>query len=187
MREYAPHSVPLDPRSPLHRFRVDPRAARRAQVGRLTALGVALVEIPLGRARASPGSLLRRVPRSPSAPAELSAELAQPRGALDFDRWLRPECVRRGEHGPRSSLRGGEAGCVAWLLAGSADAAPCVRFERRADLPALSIDLATLDDAWAASWPGLFVRFEVGRAVVITIDYEEIRCDVRTARATPYR
>jgi hypothetical protein len=180
--------VALDPRSPLHRFRVDPRAVRRAQIGRLTALGVGLVEIPSARAR----PLLDRFVREfldPSHTAELSRELAAPRGAagaLEFDRWLRPECVRRAETGARSSLRGGAAGCVAWLLAGSA-AASCVRFERTAHLPALAVDLATLEDAWAASWPGLFVSFEAGRAVVVTVDYEEIRCDVRAPAGSPYR
>ena len=63
----------------------------------------------------------------------------------------------------------------------------CIRFERRPRLPALDIDLATIDDTWAASWPGVFVRFDAGRAVVITLDYEEIRCDMRAGRGTPYR
>jgi hypothetical protein len=181
--------VALDPRSPLHRFRVDPRAVLRAQLGRLTALGVGLVEIPPARARA----LLDRFVREfldPCRAADLSRELAAPREAwrtLDFDRWLRPECVRRAENGARSSLRGGAAGCVAWLLAGSSAASACVRFERTAHLPALAVDLATLDDAWAASWPGLFVSFEAGRAVVVTVDYEEIRCDVSAPSASPYR
>ena len=183
--------MPIDPRSPLHRFRVDPRAVRRAQIDRLVALGVGLQEIPPPRARRLLDRFLDEF-LDPRSAAELAAELSGPRGParpLDFDRWLRPECTRRGEHGRGSSLRSGAAGCVAWLLAGSTDApaVPCVRFERRPDLPALAIDLATLDDAWAASWPGLFVSFEVGRAVVITLDYEEIRCDLRAAGATPYR
>jgi hypothetical protein len=160
----------------------------RAQVGRLTALGVGLVEIPPSRARA----LLDRFVREfldPCRADELSRELDRPRGAarpLDYDRWVRPECVRSEGPGRRASLCGGAVGCVAWLLAGSA-AAPCVRFERSPDLPALAIDLATLDDTWAASWPGLFVSFEAGRAVVVTLDYEEIRCDVRAPGASPYR
>jgi hypothetical protein len=183
--------VPLDPRSPLHRFRVDPRAVRRAQIDRLEALGVELQEISSSRGRRLLDRFLHEF-LDPRSAAQVSAELARPPGAarpLDFDRWLRPECVRRGERGSHASHQGGSAGCVAWLLAGStgAPAVPCVRFERRPDLPALAIDLATLDDAWAASWPGLFVSFEAGRAVVITLDYEEVRCDVRAARATPYR
>jgi len=49
-----------------------------------------------------------------------------------------------------------------------------VRLERRARLPALDIVVIGMDDAWAASWPGLFVNFEAGRAFVVTVDYEEI-------------
>ena len=173
--------MPLDTRSPLHRFRVDPRARRRDEIERLEALGVDLTEIPSARAR----PLLARFVREfvdPARAARLDEELARPPAAppvLDFDRWLRPECVRRD----------GVVGCVRWLLGGGPAhvGASFVRFERRADLPALAIDPSTLDDAWAASWPGLFVSFEAGRAVVVTLDYEEVRCDVRAARGTPYR
>ncbi len=172
--------MPLDARSPLHRFRVDPRAVRRDQVERLLDLGVALVEIPPPRAR----TLLTRFVREFLDPARaegLAAEIVRPRGvprALDFDRFLRPECVRESA-----------AGCGRWLFPAAADpsSAECLRFERRPDLPALAIDLATMDDAWAASWPGVFVRFEIGRAVVVTLDYEQIRCEVRPSGPTPYR
>lgn len=183
--------MPLDPRSPLRRFLVDPRAVRREQIGRLTALGVALSEIPAARSL----PLLARFVREfldPARVPEVSAELARTRGTprgLDFDRWLRPECVTSGGQGRRASLGQRALGCIGWLLSGSVEggAGPAVRFERRADLPALAIDLATLDDAWAASWPGVFVRFDVGRAVVVTLDYEEIRCDLHAGGATPYR
>jgi hypothetical protein len=169
--------MPLDPESPLYPFRVDARAAWRDQIERLEALGVALAEIPEERSR----PLLARFVREfldPVPAADLAAELALPRlppRVLDFDRWLRPECVQRSV-----------TGCVRWLFEGGADAR-CVRFERRADLPALTIDLATMDDAWAASWPGVFVCFDVGRAVVITPHYEQFSCDVRPRGATPYR
>jgi hypothetical protein len=171
--------MPVDPRSPLHRFRVDAEVARRDEVERLEALGVVLAEIPPAEAR----PLLARFVREfvdPARGAWLSAELGGARPserAFDFDRWLRPECVRRVT----------APGCVRWLASGVEDAR-CVRFERRAHLPALAIALATLDDAWAASWPGVFVSFDAGRAVVVTLDYEEVRCDVRAARGTtPYR
>jgi hypothetical protein len=169
--------VALDPSSPLHRFRVDARAARRDQIERLETLGVALAEIPEVRSR----PLLARFVREfldPVRAADFALELGRPRlppRVLDFDLWLRPECVQRST-----------TGCVRWLFSGGADAR-CVRFERRADLPALAIDLATIDDAWAASWPGVFVRFDVGRAVVVTVDYEHFFCEVRAGGATPYR
>jgi hypothetical protein len=164
--------MPIDPRSPFHPYRVDPRAARQRAVARLEALGVALAEIPLDRSR----PLLARFVDEfvePSRVRQLHLELGRP---LALERWLRPECIH-----DRGSL-----GCVRWL-AGSVPGARCVRFERSVTLPALIIDLATLDDTWAASWPGLFVSFDAGRAVVVTLDYEEVRCDVRAARGTPYR
>jgi len=162
----------IDPGSPLHPYRVDPRAARRDAIERLQALGVALAEIPLARSR----PLLERFVSEfvdPSRVGELRRELGRP---LEIDRWLRPECVQSG----------GSIGCVRWLAA-DAPGARCVRFERSVTLPGLDIDLATLDDTWAASWPGLFVSFDAGRALVVTLDYEEVRCDVRSARGTPYR
>ena len=77
-------------------------------------------------------------------------------------------------------------GCARWLASGRTPAR-CLRFERRASLPALEIDLATLDDTWAASWPGVFVSFAAGRAVMVTLDYEELRCHLRATPATPYQ
>jgi hypothetical protein len=176
--------MPLDPRSPLHRFRVDPRVVQRGAIERLQALGVACVEISPDRSR----SLLARFVGEFIDPARvdgLEAELARLHVAphtLDFDPWLRPDCVHRG----------GVIGCVRWLLAGArvgrlSSRFDCVRFERAAGMPALALDLTTMDEAWAASWPGVFVSFAAGRAVVVTLDYEQVRCDVRAARGTPYR
>ena len=170
--------MPLDPRSPLHRFRVDPRAARRDEIARLEALGAVLDEIPPSETH----PLLARFVREfvdPAAGTRLLSELTgarAPERSFDFDRLLRPECVQRN----------GSQGCLRWLASGT-DTARCLRFERCAHLPALAIAIATFDDVWAASWPGVFVSFETGRAVVVTLDYEEVRCDVRAARGTPYR
>ncbi len=164
--------MPIDPSSPFHPYRLDPRAERRQAIERLAALGVAFVEIPLARSRQLFARFLRDFTDASRA-AELHRELARP---LDLDGWLRAECV----HGGRA------LGCVRWLAA-PAPGARCLRFERSVTLPALAIDLGTLDDTWAASWPGLFVSFDAGRAVVVTLDYEQVRCDVRATRGTPYR
>lgn len=162
----------------LRRFRVDPRESRRIEVDRLEELGVVMTEI----APSSAAKLLVRFveefvdPRDAGALLDhLEASHAEGR-ALEIARWIRPDRARRG----------GPLGCARWLAAGR-DRARCVRFERRVRMPALEIDLATLDDAWAASWPGVFVNFDAGRAVVITLDYEDVRCDVREGRSTPYR
>jgi hypothetical protein len=157
---------------------VDSRDLLDDQISRLEALGVALTPIPPDRTRAL---LARFVDEfvDPQRAAELRARLDDPDGrqrAVELSRWLRPDRARPG----------GVLGCARWLAAGDA-AARCLRFDRRASLPALEIALATLDDAWAASWPGVFVNFAAGRAVVITLDYEDVRCDIRAAPATPYR
>ena len=162
----------IDPRSPLHPYRVDPRSARRDEIARLVTLGVALTEVPVGRSRVLLARFIDEFV-DPSRAGELRLALGRP---VELDRWLRPSCVQSG----------GTIGCVRWLAA-AAPAARCVRFERSAILPALDIDLATLDDTWAASWPGLFVSFDAGRALAVTLDYEEVRCDVRAPRGTPYR
>jgi hypothetical protein len=170
--------VALDPSSPLHRFRVDPRAVRRVQVERLVELGVAMVEIPPARAR----PLLARFAEEfldPDRAAEVTADLSRRRAVsrpLELERWLRPDCIRTST-----------AGCADWLFPTRPDSEECIRLERRADLPALAVDLSTMDDAWAGSWPGVFVRFETGRALVVTLDYQQIRCEVRPRGGTPYR
>jgi hypothetical protein len=97
------------------------------------------------------------------------------RGCADLDRALRDDCTRQ------TSGRG----CLAWLDPPERGGR-CVRFETRPGLSALEITVATLEDTWAASWPGVFVSFEAGRALVVTVDYEVRRCD-RGARRSPYR
>lgn len=162
----------------LRRFRADPRERRRAEIARLEELGVTMIELALPTTR----TLYRRFVDQfiePEHAAALFAHGDAPETAsraIDLGRWLRADRV----------ALGGSIGCARWLAAGER-AARCVRFERRATLPALEIELATLDDAWAACWPGAFVNFDAGRAVVISVDYEDVRCDVRAAPATPYR
>lgn len=167
-----------DGRAPILRFGADPREVRRREVERLEELGVAFVEISPARARPLLGRFVDEFvdpERAPALRALLQAS-SPTAHALELGRWLRPDRTQRA----------GPVGCARWLASGRTPAR-CLRFERRAYLPALDIDLATLDDAWAGSWPGIFVSFEVGRAVVVTLDYEELRCDVRGGPATPYR
>jgi hypothetical protein len=109
---------------------------------------------------------------------DLRAELleASPERALCLEHCMRPDRI----------LPARAEGSVLWLGSGRADAW-CVRFERRRRLPALAIDLTTLQDAWAASWPGAFVNFADARALVVSVDYEAFRLDLRGRRDTPYR
>jgi hypothetical protein len=166
----------LDPKAILSRFRVDPRVTQRSEIDRLRTLGVGIHEL----ARDRTWQLYERFVREFVEPERGDRLLAErfragaPDAILDFERWMRPDCLER--------VRG--RGCLDWLVPRGAR---CVRLERRARLPALDIVVIGMDDEWAASWPGLFVNFEAGRAFVVTVDYEEIRCDLRGRRTSPYR
>jgi hypothetical protein len=156
----------------------DPFAVRRDEVGRLEALGVEVAEVA-GRASRRLFERFVREFVEPERVDRLRAEVTRRAawgGGLDLERWLRDD----------RTLRASASGGMRWLARGR-EAARCVRFERRAHLPALEIALATMDDAWAGSWPGAFVSFEAGRALVVTTDYEVFRCDLRAGHATPYR
>jgi hypothetical protein len=153
---------------------LDPRAARRDELGRLRALGVEVAEL----GRATSRTLFDRFVREFIAPEHHGRFLddVKRRGLDDLQRWMRHDCT----------LRTKAEGCLAWL-GPETGLARCVRFEKRVEMPALEISLATMDETWAASWPGVFVSFEVGRALVITVDYEVLRCDRGALRTSPYR
>lgn len=153
---------------------LDPRAIRRDELGRLRGLGVEITEI--GRVRTR--SLFDRFVREFIAPEHAVSffEDVKRRGLDDLQRWMRHD----------RTLRTVAEGSLAWL-APRADLRRCVRFEKRADLPALEVEIATMDEAWATSWPGAFVSFEAGRALVVTVDYEVLRCDRGPNGMSPYR
>ena len=153
---------------------LDPRAARRYELARLRALGVEITEVGRARTRA----LFDRFVREFIAPEHGARffEDVRRRGLDDLQRWMRHDLTR-------NTLA---HGCLGWLRSRE-DLGSCVRFEKRVDLPALEIALATMDETWAASWPGAFVNFEAGRALVITVDYEVLRCDRGAGQTSPYR
>jgi hypothetical protein len=155
------------------------RALQRREIKRLRALRVKLAELTPARSRA----LFERFAGEFVGPERAPVYLDEVRRAgdrglgIDHGRWLRPDCA---------VVLLGSAGCARWL-AGGRRGARCVRFDRRAELPAVEIAIDTMDDVWAASWPGLFVSFDAGRALAVSIDYE-VRCsDLRVPRASPYR
>lgn len=63
----------------------------------------------------------------------------------------------------------------------------CVRLDRRVELPALRIGVATMLDEWAFSWPGAYASFETGRAMVVSLDHEVTCYDLAAPGKTPYR
>jgi hypothetical protein len=157
--------------------RVSGTAIHRRQLLRLRALG-AEFEV-LGRAESH--EVRRRFAEQFVDPAELPSVIpALLARALDgrcfaFDRVLRPD---GSSHPTRavSSLR--------WLTADFREPR-CHRFEPYPNLPALAIVATSLEEAWAASWPGVIVSFETRRALVVTLDYERIHCDL--GGRSPYR
>jgi hypothetical protein len=153
---------------------MDPREVRRGQIDRLRTLGVAFRELDVGQTRAVVRRFAREFLDPDRSEPWLEAALRAPRRPVAFERFLRDDCVK--------SLR--PAGSLRWLVAEGRDAR-CHRFERDAWLPALDIFAPSLDESWAASWPGVFVNFEAGRALVVTVDYARLHCDLR--RLSPYR
>lgn len=102
--------------------------------------------------------------------------LASTMGPVDHVKWVRSDCS---QDAPRH-------GVLEWLSAGSPQCA-CLRLDRRPGLPAVELRLETLNESWVSSWPGVYVRFVAGRALVVTLDYEVFQCDVRSGRGSPYR
>jgi hypothetical protein len=160
------------------RPKLDARAVQRGEIGRLRALRVKVAELGPARGRA----VVERFAREFVDPERTGAYLEAIRRAgehdigIDHDRWLRPDCTA-----PESGR-----GCLQWLTRG-VRGARCVRFDRRARLPVVEIAIDTMQDAWAASWPGLFICFDAARALAVSLDYEVSGCDLRAMRSTPYR
>lgn len=148
-------------------------ALQEQRIERLRALGVVLVPLPLRETRA----LQRRFREAfvdPSQQDEYARVLEGGR-AIEHQRFLRADSVR--PLGPRGSS-------LAWLTSGSART-QCHRMEREPWLPAVHLVPGSVEETWVASWPGVFVSFDAGRALVVTLDYERIYCDLRGR--TPYR
>jgi hypothetical protein len=149
----------------------------RQQLLRLRALG-AEFEV-LGRARSA--EVQRRFAEQFVDPAELSSVIpALLARTLDgrcfaFDRVLRPD----GSSHPARSVSS-----LRWLTADYREPR-CHRLEPYPALPALTIVASSLEESWAAAWPGVLVSFETRRALVVTLDYERIHCDL--GGRSPYR
>jgi hypothetical protein len=97
-------------------------------------------------------------------------------GPIDHVKWIR---VDRSQNAPKQ-------GTLEWLGSGTLGSV-CLRLDRRPGLPGLELRLDTVDESWISSWPGVYIRFAAGRALVVTLDYEVLQCDLRAARGSPYR
>lgn len=95
---------------------------------------------------------------------------------VDHVKWVRAD---RRQEAPKH-------GAVEWLASGTARCV-CLRLDRRPGLPALEVRLDTMNESWVSSWPGVYVRFMNSRALVVTLDYEVLQCDLRSGRGSPYR
>lgn len=65
-----------------------------------------------------------------------------------------------------------------WLTSNGAHPA-CHRFDQRATVPVCMIQMRSVEPSMVASWPGLFVEFEAGRALAVGLDGERTFCDLR--------
>jgi hypothetical protein len=151
------------------------RATYRGQIERLRALGVEVAEI----GRGATDALAERFAQEfvdPDLNWHFLAEIRKAETVVDFDRWIRPDRLSRGR----------ARGCLGWLAAGRVETR-CVRLDRRGGMPALRIDLGTMAETWANSWPGVFVHFDAGRALAVTVHYEIFQCDLHACSGSPYR
>lgn len=148
-------------------------ALQRQRIERLRALGAVLVPLPLRETRA----LLRRFREAFVDPAQQDEHARALEGgrAIEHQRFLRADSVR--PLAPQGSS-------LAWLTSGSARM-QCHRIEREPWLPAVHLVPGSVEETWVASWPGVFVSLDAGRALVVTLDYERIYCDLRGR--SPYR
>ena len=157
-------------------MRPDQRALRVTfdfEVAQLRRLGVRLKKIGTQSTREH----IRRF-ASEFVDPERSAEFltASVMGPVDHVKWLR---VDRRQDAPKH-------GALEWLASSGAGCA-CLRLDRRPGLPALELRLETMDESWISSWPGVYIEFVNGRALVVTLDYELLQCDLRSGRGSPYR
>jgi hypothetical protein len=151
------------------------RATYRGQIGRLRSLGVGVDEVGRQGTEDLAGRFAQQFV-DPDRTWHFLAEIRKAEAVVDFDRWMRPDRLARGR----------ARGCLGWLAAGHVEAR-CVRLDRRGAMPALRIDMATMDEGWATSWPGVFVHFAAGRALAVTLHYEVFQCDLRASTGSPYR
>lgn len=94
------------------------------------------------------------------------------RESLEYATFLRPECTVDVSTGLPQSL-------MNWLTSNGTHGI-CHRFDQRTTIPICALEVHSLDPAIATSWPGLFVEFEAGRALAITLDAERFSCDIRS-------
>ncbi len=63
----------------------------------------------------------------------------------------------------------------------------CLRFDRRVALPALRLSIPGMLDEWAFSWPGVYVSFDKGRAILVSLDCEVTCYELSPSRKSHYR
>ncbi|HRI64361.1 MAG TPA: hypothetical protein PK156_08980 [Polyangium sp.] len=157
-------------------MRPDQRALRQIfdfEVARLRELGVRLKRI----SRSAQREYIARFAKEFVDP-ERTADFiwASEIGPVDHIKWLRQDCSRDAP----------KRGALDWLATGSSSCT-CLRLDRRPGLPTLELRLETMTESWFSSWPGVYVRFSIGRSLVVTLDYEVFQCDLRASKGSPYR
>jgi hypothetical protein len=90
---------------------------------------------------------------------------------LDYERYL-PEACTEDVTAGKEILR--------WLSVDGAHSV-CFFFPRNISRPVTRLDISFLREHVATSWPGLFVNFDAGRALAVTLDMERFRCETLRA------
>lgn len=157
-------------------MRPDPKAIREAflfELARLRELGVRTKRIGMPSTRKHIERFASEFVEPERHAAFLSASTM---GPVDHAKWLRSDLSRDTP----------SRGTLDWLMRGASNST-CLRLDRRVGLPAVELKLEKMDESWIASWPGAYVQFVTGRALIITVDYEVFQCDSRAACHSPYR
>ena len=153
------------------------RRIHRKQMSRLRDLSVDFEELSALESREALARFARAfmgVERSASFLGEADATHATGR-EIDYGRWL-------WQGSPPPSLKPQ----LGWLSDWHA-ATTRIRFDRLLLFPSLRLPVAGMLDEWAFSWPGAYVSFENGRAMLVSLDRDVSCYELAAGGKPPYR
>ena len=153
------------------------RRIHRRRISRLRDLSVEVHELSAGESREALIRFAHAFVGVGGAEAFLAAIEAARRshGEIEYGKWL-------WQGSPPPELRPRFGWHSDWL-----PGRRCIRFDRRVSLSALRLSSYTIPDEWVLSWPGVYVSFETGRAIVVSLDYEVTCFDLSAPPRPPYR
>lgn len=153
------------------------RRIHRKQMSRLRDLAVDVEELSARDSREALSRFARAfmgVERSVTFLGEADATHATGR-EIDYGRWL-------WQGSPPPPLKPQLGWLSDWHPGTS-----CIRFDRRLIFPALRLSVTGMLDEWAFSWPGAYVSFDSGRAMLVSLDREVSCYELAAGGKPPYR